>query len=112
MEWYEILVNVLAGLAATIPLVVALVKYVQKAVQEKNWNSLLHLVTNLMKEAETKFDNGMERREWVLVMVKASADTINYEVDLEEVGKLIDSLVEMSKVVNFPKEEIAEDEIK
>ena len=108
MEWYEILVNVLAGLAATIPLVVALVKYVQKAVKEKNWNALLKLVTNLMKEAEGKFDNGAERREWVLVMVKASADTINYEVDLEEVGKLIDSLVEMSKTVNAKIENVTE----
>ena len=112
MEWYEILVNILAGLAAAIPLVVALVKYVKKSIQEKNWNALLTLVTNLMKEAETKFDNGAERREWVLVMVKASADTINYDIDLEEVGKLIDSLVEMSKIVNFPTEEVASDATK
>ena len=112
MEWYEILVNILAGLAATIPLVIALIKYVKQSIQEKNWNALLQLVTNLMKEAEIKFDNGADRREWVLVMVKASADTINYKIDLEEVGKLIDSLVEMSKIVNFPTEEVAADATK
>jgi hypothetical protein len=105
MKWYEILVSVLTGLAATIPLVVKLVEYVQKAVKEKNWNELLALVTRLMQEAEGKFDNGDERREWVLMMVKASADTINYDIDLNQVANMIDSLCAMTKVVNAPKVE-------
>ena len=102
MEWYEILISVLTGLAATIPLVIKLIEWVQKAVQEKNWNELLKLVMNLMEQAEAKFDNGDERREWVLMMVKASADTINYEIDLNVVAKMIDSLCELSKKVNAP----------
>ena len=102
MEWYEILISVLTGLAATIPLVIKLVEYVRKAVQEKNWNELLKLVMNLMEQAEAKFDNGDERREWVLMMVKASADTINYEIDLNVVAQMIDSLCAMTKVVNAP----------
>lgn len=105
MQWYEILVSILTGLAATIPLVVKLVEYVQKAVKEKNWNELLALVTRLMQEAEGKFDNGDERREWVLMMVKASADTINYDIDLNQVANMIDSLCAMTKVVNAPKVE-------
>lgn len=102
MEWYEIIVSILSGLAVTIPLVVQLVKYVEKAVREKNWNDLLQLVTNLMAEAECKFDNGADRKEWVLTCVKASADTINYDISLDEVSNLIDSLCELSKKVNAP----------
>ena len=34
-------------------------------------------------EAEAKFNNGSDRREWVLMCVKASADTIQYDIDLE-----------------------------
>lgn len=105
MEWYEILVSVLTGLAATIPLVIKLVEYVNKAVKERNWNDLLTLVTKLMQEAEGKFDNGDERREWVLMMVKASADTINYDIDLNQVANMIDSLCAMTKIVNAPKVE-------
>ena len=112
MEWYEILTNVLSGLVLTIPLVVALIKYIKQAIQEKNWNALVQLVTNLMKEAETKFDNGADRREWVLIMVQASAETINYEIDIDEVGNLIDVLCDMSRVVNFPVEEDGEDAAK
>ena len=98
-----IIVSILSGLAACIPLVIQLVKYVKRSVEEKNWNQLLKLVTNLMEEAEKKFATGAERKEWVLAMVKASADTINYPIDLEEVSKLIDSLCDMSKIVNGKK---------
>ena len=109
MTWYEIAISVLTGLAAAIPLVIKLVEYVQKAVKEKNWNDLLKLVTNLMEEAEGKFDNGADRKEWCLMMVKASADTINYDIDLEKVSELIDSLCAMAKIVNAPKtEEVSE----
>lgn len=109
MTWYEVVISMLTGLAAAIPLVVKLVQYVQKAVKEKNWNDLLKLVTNLMEEAEIKFDNGEERKEWCLMMVKASADTINYDIDLDAVSELIDSLCAMTKIVNAPKtEEVSE----
>ena len=105
MEWYEIVVSILSGLAVAIPLVLKLVEYVQIAIKEKNWQALLELVTNLMQEAEGKFDNGPDREEWCLMMVKASADTINYDIDLELVRQLIQSLCEMSKIVNAPEKE-------
>lgn len=104
MEWYEILINVLSGLAVAIPLVIKLVEYVKQSVKEKNWNKLLTLVMKLMAEAEEKFDNGVDRKTWVLEMVAASADIIDYEIDLEQIGMLIDSLCAMSKVVNAQKE--------
>jgi hypothetical protein len=37
MEWLEIIISILSGLLVTIPLVVKLVEYIKKAVQEKNW---------------------------------------------------------------------------
>ena len=104
MRWYEILVNILSGLAVAIPLVVKLVEYVEKALKEKNWNKMLALVMKFMAEAEEKFDNGADRRAWVLEMIAASADVVDYVIDLEEIGKLIDSLCVMSKKVNAPKE--------
>lgn len=106
MEWYEILISILSGLVALIPLVVQLVKYVKLAVEEKNWDKLLKLVIDLMAEAEGKFDDGLERKEWVLMMVKASADSINYPIDLEAISKMIDDLCDLTKVVNPPAEEI------
>ena len=107
MEWYEIVIGIASGIATAIPLAIKLVEWVKIAIQEKNWNNLLNLVMSLMAEAEKNFATGAERREWVLNMVKASASTINYEIDLEQVGQLIDSLCAMSKVVNHPASEEA-----
>lgn len=104
-NWIDLIVTVLSTLLMIVPLVIKLVEYVQKAIKEKNWKDLLELVTNLMKEAEGKFDNGSDRREWVITCVKATASTINYDIDIDVVGKLIDDLTAMSKIVNAPKEE-------
>lgn len=104
MEWINYAVSVLSGLAVAIPLVVKLVEYVKKAVKEKNWNQLLKLVMDLMTEAEKKFETGAEKKEWVLTMIKASADSINYDIDTNAIGELIDSLCDMSKAVNAPSE--------
>lgn len=103
MEWTKYIVSILSGLAATIPLVIQLVKYVKQTIKEKNWNQMLKMVMGYMEAAEKKFESGAERKEWVLAMVKASADTINYDIDMEAVSELIDSLCSMSKVVNAPE---------
>ena len=103
MELYEIIVKVLAGLLVIIPLVAELVKYVKKASNEKNWSDLMTLVINLMQQAESMFDEGADRKMWVMSMVSASAKTINYPVDLDQVSAWIDALCDMSKIINAPK---------
>ena len=50
LNWVEIVISILTGLAAAIPLVVKLVEYVQKAVKEKNWNKMLDMVMDLMQK--------------------------------------------------------------
>lgn len=98
----NLVVAVLTGLAACIPLAVKLVQYVQKATQEKNWSALLGLVVDLMEEAEVKFSDGATRKEWVMAMVQTSAEYINYPVDTEALSEMIDALCDMTKIVNPP----------
>lgn len=104
----SLIVAVLSGLATCIPLAYKLVQYVQKAAKEKNWNALLGLVIDLMEQAEQKFADGATRKEWVMAMVQTSAEYINYPVDAEALGKLIDSLCDMTKVVNYATPELVE----
>ena len=99
----SLVVAVLTGLAACIPLAVKLVQYIQKAVQEKNWGALLGLVVDLMEEAETKFDEGATRKEWVMAMVQTSAEYIAYPIDTAALADLIDALCDMTNVVNAPE---------
>ena len=99
----SLIVAVLTGLAACIPLAVKLVQYIQNAVQEKNWGALLGLVVDLMEEAETKFDEGATRKEWVMAMVQTSAEYIAYPIDTAALSDLIDALCDMTNVVNAPE---------
>ena len=101
-DWIRMLLSILSGVAVCIPLVVALIRYVQKAVKEKNWKQLLDMVVELMKTAEEMFDAGADRKQWVLEMVQASADHIEFDIDMDVVGGMIDDLCAMSKVVNPP----------
>lgn len=98
----SLIVAVLSGLAACIPLVVKLVQYVQKAAQEKNWGNLLGLLIELMEQAETMFDEGATRKEWVMAMAQTSAEYIAYPLDTAALSTLIDELVAMTKNINAP----------
>ena len=69
MEILELIIEILAGLMIVIPLVAKLVEYVQKSTLEKNWSNLIRLLLNLMATAEEKFDNGADRKQWVIAMV-------------------------------------------
>ena len=62
MDILNLVIEVLAGLVIIIPLIVELIKYVKKSTLEKNWANLIRLVMNLMATAETKFDNGADRK--------------------------------------------------
>lgn len=100
VEWVNVIVSILSGLAVAIPLVCKLVEYVKKAIEEKNWGQLVTLIMGYMEEAEEKFATGAEKKEWVMGMVESTAATINYPIDMEVVSALIDQLCSMSKVVN------------
>ena len=104
IDWIKIVSEFLTGIAFAIALVASVVKYVRQAVKEKNWRTLLMAVMNLMKQAEEKFDEGADRKQWVMAMIKASADTINYDYDADAISALIDSLCAMAKVVNAAPE--------
>ena len=105
MEILELIIEILAGLMIVIPLVAKLIEYVKKSVLEKNWHNLIHLLLNLIATAEEKFDNGADRKQWVIAMVQASANTINYPISEQELSKLIDNLVELTKKVNVKIQE-------
>lgn len=108
-EWVNIVVSILSGLAVTIPLVIKLIEFVQQSVKEKNWTKLLELVTGFMQEAEKKFETGAEKKDYVMLAIKASADTVNYDIDMDVVSKLIDDLCDMSRVVNGPTSNVEEE---
>lgn len=75
------------------------------AVKERNWLQIVKMVSDYMMVAEEKFNNGADRKQWVMAMVQASAEAIMYNINMTEIGQLIDDLCRMSKVVNGEKTE-------
>ena len=103
MEWYEIIISILSGIAACVPIVIKLVNYVKALAQEKNWSKLVVIVGNFMAEAETLYPDGASKKEYVVNSVLAIAKTIDYPVDEAVLSELIDSLTKLSKKVNIEK---------
>lgn len=103
IDWIQTIVSILTGVAICIPLAAKLVKFVKQVIRERNWRVLLKLVMDLMEEAEEKYQKGADKKEWVMGMIAASEDTINFDVDYDAVSALIDSLCDMSRIVNGPK---------
>lgn len=102
-NWIEMLVAILAGLVVCIPLVVNLIEVVREAVMERNWSTLIKIVMNFMVEAERVFDNGYDRKQWVMSQLDAAAKTANYDLTEEarqRISDMIDAMCTMAYTVN------------
>lgn len=103
MEWLELIIAILSGIAACIPLVIKLIDYVKALAKEKNWSKLVVIVSNFIAEAETLYPDGASKKEYVINSVMAIAKTIDYPIDRDVLGELVDNLVALSKKVNIEK---------
>lgn len=108
-EIMEYVVIILTGVATAIPLIVKLVQYIKKSAQEKNWNNMLRLLLVLMEDAEELLEDGASRKEYVMAAVDNLAEAVDYEISKEELSELIDRLCLMSKKVNAPVEDSADE---
>lgn len=102
------ILSIVSGILTCIPLVYKIVIVVQENVKAKQWNQIVSLVTRFMVEAESKFDNGADRKSYCMAMIEASANTVDCPIDMQKVSDLIDSLCAMSKVVNVAAKEQVE----
>ena len=103
MEWFEILIGILTGIAVLIPFGFKAFFWIKKLISEKKWVELINVVINLVAEAETKYPDGASRKEYVMHMVKGAAEAMDYDVDMDEISKFIDNVVAMAKLVNAAK---------
>ena len=106
MELTDILNLVLAiitGLSAAIPLAIQLVKYINLAIKEKNFGNIMKIALELMAEAEENYATGAERKEYVMDSIAKLSNSLDYDVDLDAVSAMIDAIVASSKKINVKK---------
>ena len=58
------------------------------------------LVMNLMAEAEEKYSDGAQKKEYVLGSLHAVEKTLNFDIDDVVIGQMIDGIVEVTKKIN------------
>ena len=100
---YSFIILLCAVLAVMIPLGIKFYYKSEELVREKNWPKLVSALSKYMEEAEHLFEEGADKKAWVLTMIKSTADQIDYkltEEDMKNLSDLIDTLCDMSKVVN------------
>ena len=98
--WTTIIIPILTGLFTAIPLVIKLVDAIQKAHKEKNWKAVVQLVLTLMKEAEQGYTNGADKKQYVMSSIKAMEKSLQYDIDEEAIGELIDAVADATKKIN------------
>lgn len=103
MDILDLILAIVTGVAACVPLVIQLVKYIKEAARSKNWAPLMQLVLKLMTEAEANYSTGAERKEYVLDSINAIKNTLNYDVDMKVVEEMIDSIIDATKKINIKK---------
>ena len=101
--WIDIIISVLTGIATCIPLILTLIKTIKENVKSKNWTALMQLVLRLMTEAEENYATGEEKKAYVIDGIKALESSLNYDVDMEAVSAMIDSIIIASKKINVVK---------
>lgn len=101
--WTNIILPIVSGLVACVPLVIKLVEYIKKAAKEKNWKSVVQLVLKLMAEAEQVYATGGERKDYVMSSIKAMEHTLDYDIDEKAISELIDSVITATKKININK---------
>lgn len=103
VKWINILVQILSGVAACIPLVIELVAVVNKLIKEKRWNEIVIHTFDLMADAEEKFERGAERKEYVMDALRLIAQKIHFNYDEEaerKISEMIDAVCGLSKEIN------------
>ena len=98
--WTTIILPIISGLVACIPLAIKLVELAQKSAKEKNWGAVVQLVLKLMAEAEQNYSNGADRKAYVMSTIKAMESTLQYDIDEKAISELIDSVVAATKKIN------------
>ena len=110
MELWSVIVSILSGLIVCVPLVIKLVSVTREAVRKGNWDKLVGMAADYMAEAEIKIADNATRKEWVMGMIRTSANTLDNDLtegEWAKISEMIDHLCTMARTVNAEKKEAA-----
>lgn len=98
-EVIRLILEIGGGVLIAVPLIIALVYWVKKAIQEKNWKQLFDLVVAALVTAHKEFETQAEAEEFIKAMIRTTATEIGYDISDEDIGKLVDAIMAIISVV-------------
>ena len=90
---------IVSGIATAIPLATRLVKAVEALVRERSWSKLVDETITYMAIAKEMFDDNAEKKAWVMDMVRHAASSMHYDIDMDAISSMIDSICDVSKIL-------------
>ena len=99
----EAIISILSGVAVCLPLVLKLIETVKELVNEKKWNILVRNIFVLMTDAEEHYQQGAEKKDYVMSAIEIVAAQIGFNYDEEaksKVSTMIDEICKISKEIN------------
>lgn len=99
----DAIIAILSGVTVCLPLVFKLIETVKQLVNEKKWNILVRNVFVLMTDAEARYQQGEEKKNYVMSAIEIIAAQIGFDYDEEakaKVSAMIDEVCEISKEIN------------
>lgn len=103
MEYYHNIIMILAGLIVVGFVVYQLYLKFKPFLVNGKWYIPMLKTIEYMAEAEAKFDNGTDRKIWVMDTLKDAMSRLNIEVNYDAIGNMIDAICALAKVLNHKK---------
>lgn len=105
LYWAKIICAIIAGIAVLIPIIVYAVKYIKKLISDGSLVDMFNLVMNLVPIAEQMFEEGTDKKKFVLDTIEKFSTENALTFDRDKVSELIDAIVAVTKFVNIKIEE-------
>ena len=76
-----LIVGLIGAIAALVPTIIKMVKALRELIKNKQWQKIVELAINAMKEAEGLFQEGTDKLEYAMKTLKAACKELNNELD-------------------------------
>lgn len=103
MNYLEEIITILSGLLILIAYFTKLVSALKKSRDYKNQNTTNIELMELIKLSEELFENGENKKTFVLERIKDFVNENNFNIDFEEIDKMIEKYINMTNKVNIEK---------
>ena len=99
-EYIDLIIAICGAISVIVPLAVKYYNAIKSLIKEKNYIKILDILRDAAAEAEKLYENGAEKREYVLNIVKVSCDNLKVEYDEKRFDEELTKLIVATKEIN------------